>query len=171
MVGDQSSILLQEVGASLGLELSFDESAQCLIALDDELYISIQSREDAWVFYGILGNLEADIQPFDDESLERETGLDDQIARGTRAERLLALNLSLAETGGASIALEQNTGVVMQVQHVGLPGITALAVRDALEKFANQLSAAIQTLNEEVPAENFREVELAGPASIPILRG
>lgn len=168
MANEQSEGLLHDLGALLGLALSFDESDQCLIALDDDLYISIQSFNEAWVFYGMLGNLDSEIQPLGDESLEREAGLEDQISRGKTAETLLALNLSMAEAGGASIALQQDTGVVMLVQCVGLPGVTAPLARDALEKFANQQSAVIRILNGDAPPVGSREPGLDSQGAISL---
>lgn len=134
--------LLQEIGQSLDIYLEFDENHQCFLLLDEQLMVSIRSLDDAWVFYGMVGNLyPEDVDEGDAAQQNDETE--------NTAQALLSLNLSQAESGGASIAMEKSSGVIMLVLRVATIGMYSLGMKDRLAGFVDQLKATIATLNGE----------------------
>lgn len=134
--------LLQEIGQSLDIDLEFDENHQCFLLLDEQLMVSIRSLDDAWVFYGMVGNLyPEDVDEGDAAQQNDETE--------NTAQALLSLNLSQAESGGASIAMQKSSGVIMLVLRVATIGMYSLGMKDRLAGFVDQLKATIATLNGE----------------------
>ena len=128
--------LLHQIGQSLGIALEFDENNQCFLLLDEQLMVSVRSLDDAWILYGMLGNLE-----------ENE-------AREDAALALLSLNLNLAEAGEASIALEESSGVIMLIARVDTTDMDSEHMQEILGNFVSQLSNTIALLNGEQPAED-----------------
>ncbi len=122
--------ILNQIGQSLGLELEFDENGQCFLLLDEKLMVSIRSLDDSWILYGMLGNI--------DEDEQEEV-----------AFFLLSLNLSQAESGGASIAVEKSSGVLMQVLRVPTAGMDGERMQEIIGHFVDQLAHTIATLNGE----------------------
>lgn len=128
-------LLLQNFGQSLELELEFDDNNQCLLMTDDQLFISIRSLDDAWIFYGMVGGLET--APDDKASAERAE-------EATNIPlKLLARNMTLAEAGTASIVLEKSSGVIMLVQRVTTLDIDGERMKEVLDNFVTELGNTV----------------------------
>ncbi|MET1116601.1 MAG: chaperone SicP [Comamonas sp.] len=121
--------ILNEIGNSLGIELTFDEHQQCFVLLDEHLMMSLRSVDDAWILYGMLGRLGEDGQPKD------------------IASSLLTLNLHLAESGGASIAREASSNVLMLVLRVATADMDGARMQAALGDFVDALDSTLTAVN------------------------
>lgn len=139
--------LLQEIGKSLDVALEFDDKDQCFLLLDEQLMVSVRSLGEAWIFYGMIGNLYHDDHDDDDDEAEQ-----DEEAENI-AQTLLSLNLAQAESGAASIAIEKTSGVIMLVLRVATWGMDSVRMKDVLAAFVDQLKTTIAMLNalDEVP--------------------
>ena len=121
--------LLTELGKRLGVELTFDENNQCFLLLDEHLMISIRSLNENFVLYGMLGEFP-----------------EEQSARFW--QKLLALNLGLAEAGEGSITLEESADVVMLIKTMPT-NLTVSELENGISTFVSHIERLITVLKEE----------------------
>ena len=140
---------LQKMAQSLDTALEFDENGQCLLLLGKKLMVSIRSLDNAWIFYGMLGNLLQD----DEENDEDPADI---------VQALLARNLALLEASGAGIAIEESSGAIMLVLRVATSGMDGERMKEALDSFVGQLSHTIAAF-----AGEEEEAQAPSPVNFP----
>jgi hypothetical protein len=122
--------LLTDLGKLLGIELTFDENNQCFLLLDERVMISIRDLNNHFVLYGMLGEFPED-------------------KSATFWQKLLALNVVLAETGAGSIALEESADVVMLIKAIHTDGLTVAELEKEVSVFVSQVEKLITALTED----------------------
>ena len=118
--------ILEDLGKTLGVNLTFDEHNQCLISLDKKTFISIRKQEKGLLFYGMLVELS---NPPNVNVLECS----------------LSLNLNLTEANQGTIVLDERTNVLMLLKAV-YTEITAFELEKVLADFANSVENVTQLL-------------------------
>lgn len=46
--------IIAEIGEKLGLPLTFDDNNQCLLLLDNDIFMSIEAKDDIWLLNGMI---------------------------------------------------------------------------------------------------------------------
>lgn len=110
---------LNRVGERLGLPLSFDENSQCLLMLDEHLFVSVRVSGDCWVLRGLL--------------MEIHPGSSSETWRN-----LLVMNKELAEQNGGALAYESESQALLYLDSVPQPGDVDDVI-NSLERFITQL--------------------------------
>ncbi|MVW70393.1 MULTISPECIES: CesT family type III secretion system chaperone [unclassified Bordetella] len=114
--------VLAELGERLGVPLSFGESGQCCIVLDQELYVAIETLASGWLFTGLLGQ-----------------GVDN---RGSAfLQDVLSRNLKLTQQYGGTIACEPQSGALLYVSKLPLSQLDGEKAYEFLEQFVDQLES------------------------------
>lgn len=135
--------ILNELGSSLDLELTLDEQGQCLIIMDEHLMVSLRAMDDALIMYGMLGKIDQLVQ-------FKNVG-----------QTLLALNLSLAESGAGSVVLEPSSKVIMLVKRIATDHMDGQRMQNVLGNFVDALEnimtefGPLQESMEEPPLPAF----------------
>lgn len=109
---------LNQVGERLGLPLRFDENNQCLLMLDDNLFVSVRVFGDCWVLRGLL----MEVFPCSNSETLRD---------------LLAMNRELAEQDGGTLAYEPESQALLYFDSVPQPGDVDDVI-NRLESFITQ---------------------------------
>ena len=116
----QNDHILSQLGHRLGLELFFDKNQQCCLLLDQSLMVSIKQEASHWLFYGML---------------------QDQLDNQDKAfwQRLLVLNLSLAEKQAGTITYEPVSDALLYVDALSIAQLDGEACYNFLEQFVHYL--------------------------------
>lgn len=109
---------LGRVGERLGLPLSFDENSQCLLMLDENLFVSVRVSGDCWVLRGLLREMSP--------NSHSETWRD-----------LLVMNRELAEQNGGTLGYEPESQALLYLCSLPHPG-NVDDVIEGLERFISQ---------------------------------
>lgn len=126
---DKNTELLNSLGRTIGMELTFDLHGQCFLLLDQRLMLSIRSLPDSLILYGMLGE-------FSDNG---SAGL---------WQQTLALNLTLTEAGEGSLVLDESTDAVMLVKHLTSDMLSSHDFAEAVDRFATRLEQLLAYLGE-----------------------
>lgn len=142
--------LLAQLGSQLGLDnLEFDEAKQCLLALDESLFISIRDEGEHWVFCGMLDSLaEVDAVAGDGVGIYRD---------------LLRISFQLAWENRGSIGIDQERRAVLLIHSVPLQEMSAARLFAELERFAHTLEKTIGLLKEGGVVEKKAGLAESGP--------
>lgn len=124
------SILLEEFGELIGIDLKFDENHQCLLQLDDRLLVSIHYVGGNYIFYGMLGEF-----PDNDEAVFWKN--------------VLSVNKDLAESNSGTICFEESTDVLLLIKSVGVQGIDATKLKKIVEDFVSTVEKLIGFFTSE----------------------
>ncbi|WP_227992822.1 MULTISPECIES: chaperone SicP [Shewanella] len=125
---NQDELLLNQVGQSLGLPLTFDTNEQCLLMLDNKLMISIHYQDELWTFYCMLA----------------------QVSNHETAQywRLcLQLNLVLAEQGMGRISYDTDSGSLLYLMSLPMPA-TSDSVTEFIERLVDSYESVQARLSE-----------------------
>lgn len=127
---DKPTELLTDLGKALGIDLVFDENNQCFLLLDERLMISIRKMDNRFVLYGMLGEF-PEGKP------------------ATFWQKLLVINLVLAETGEGNIALEASADAVMLIKAIPTDTLTVSALEELISHFISRVEKLVTVLAEE----------------------
>ncbi|MGC3030442.1 chaperone SicP [Burkholderia sp. DN3021] len=90
------------LGQRLGLPLRFDENRQCLLLLDDNLFVSLRANDKNWLIRGMLVEIPLN-------------------AEGVAWSALLAINLDLATQQAGSLAYEPTSRALLYLAVIPKP--------------------------------------------------
>ncbi|WP_080439546.1 chaperone SicP [Burkholderia ubonensis] len=90
------------LGQRLGLPLRFDENRQCLLLLDDNLFVSLRANDKNWLISGMLAEIALD-------------------AGGVVWGALMAINLELATQQAGSLAYEPTSRTLLYLAVIPQP--------------------------------------------------
>ncbi|WCH23625.1 chaperone SicP [Aeromonas salmonicida] len=126
---DKNAELLNSLGRTIGMELTFDQRGQCFLLLDQRLMLSIRSLPGSLIVYGMLGELDVN-------------------GSADFWQQALALNLTLTEAGEGSLVLDDSTGAVMLVKHLTSDMLSSHDFAEAVDRFATRLEQLLASLGE-----------------------
>jgi hypothetical protein len=129
---DDSDEILSKFGERVGLGLTFDETGQCFLMVDERI-ISIIRGIDAWILYGMVADLE-----------EQALGL-------VFWRTVLDLNLSILKAGGGGLASRSDKNALLYVERVDMPS-NERAVYERIEQFINRHAGICCQLEQAVEA-------------------
>lgn len=153
----QFAEMLEHFGESVGLEgLELNESGACSLVIDD-LVVNMETSEEAGQFfmYSVLGDMP-------------EAGKEEVYAA------LLGANVFFEQTHGATLGVDENTGVVLLQYQTPLGALTENQFFTVMEDFANVAEAwavHLEKLGAVEPEHNEPEQkveEIPAPASMPM---
>jgi hypothetical protein len=121
--------LLNELGTSLGDDLTLDENGQCFIMLDGRLMISIRSLENRFMLYGMLG-----VFP--------EDGATAGFWRHLMSQNFA---LMLADTG--ILAVDEGSDAVVLLKSIPDAKMTIYALQNDIAMFATQMEKLIKYID------------------------
>jgi len=119
--------VLSGLGDKLGLKLSFGDNGKCCLLLDQTLIISIETKPSGWLFIGLVQN-----------SIEWR--------QKSFWQRLLALNLSLAEQHAGALAYEPVSDALLYTHRLPIAQLNIENAHALLENFTSQLEQLIKSL-------------------------
>jgi len=125
VLDDAFETLIAELGAAIGLpELKLDEDGACTLSFDDNITVNLRldPETDAVVLYSPLGLLEAD---------------------GSVAvkDALLEANLLFQGTGGCTLGVDSNMGLVVLAYREHVAQVRAPLLMERIEAFVNVAEA------------------------------
>ncbi|KVN98503.1 hypothetical protein WJ69_34160 [Burkholderia ubonensis] len=125
---NKNTNLLTAFGRTIGIDLEFDEHGQSFLLMDEQLMVSIRSVSGAVILYAMVGE-------FPD-------------APGNDFwQKVLAVNVALAEDGAGALAFEERTEALLFVKHLPTERLEPHDFADAVESFVNRLESLIATLD------------------------
>ncbi|MDN7675869.1 chaperone SicP [Burkholderia oklahomensis] len=127
------------LGQRLGLPLRFDENRQCLLLLDDNLFVSLRANDKNWLIRGMLAEIPLD-------------------AGGVVWSALMAINLELATQQAGSLAYEPTSRALLYLAIIPQP----CQLDDAAEqlerfiRYQEQLQARV--IHQLKGVDNWQEI-------------
>jgi hypothetical protein len=122
--------VLAQLSNRLGVPLSFGENRQCCMVLDQKIFVSIEALASGWLFTGLL---KPSLDPHDKPYLQH----------------LLALNLTLMQEHGGSMAYDPASGALLYASRLPLSQLNGDSAYEFLGTFVDQL----ESLSEQLGAQ------------------
>jgi len=146
----QQAELLKDFGTHIGLELVFDDAAQCLLMVDETL-ISIRARDERFMFYGMLGEFP-------------------QVQQAGFWKHVLSLNADLVEQQRGAITVELGSDRISLLQSVDVSTMAPGQLSGALREFVDQVNHLVALLDRETAVQHVAGIDAGAREGDPAPR-